>query len=291
MLIECNRPTSSRLLTFVDNFTWLAAQKQALRQSLRVAQDVCGALCLLIDWRKSFAWGTTPALRQYWDREAQADLPQDVELRRAKEAMDLGVGLCFQTKRLKGKADLRLMEGKQRLDRLRRQSRPLDSKVRLLLGGVWPQCLYGMHGKLLPKVDLDQLRSKAAKALCQAGSSQSPYLILWSVAPAIADPEVFLMVQSAIAVRRLFLVGSARADLVLQGVLPQHSRPCSPGAGGRLRPTAGATDRGCLCFRSGAAAANTSVVLFSLPGLMTWEIGCPTAMASMAWGRFPVKTQ
>ena len=218
MLLECNRHTGSRLLTFVDNFSWLAAQKSSLRCGLSTAQTVCAALSLPIDWRKSFCWGTTPSMRRFWDVEVAALLLPGVALRRAAEAMDLGVGFCFQAKKLRGKADLRFQEGKHRLDRLRRQPRPLASKVRLLLGGIWPQCLFGMHGRLIPQAMLSQLRSKAAKALCHAGPSQSPFLVLSAVAPAITDPEVFLMIQSAVAVRRLFQTAAPRAHTFLQDV-------------------------------------------------------------------------
>ena len=216
MLIECNRATESRLLTFVDTFSWLAPHRTSLRKSLRVAREVCGALCLPIDWRKSFSWGTTPDLRRFWDLHAKEDLPAGATLRRVSEATDLGTGFCFQYKRLRGKADVRLDEGKQRLDKLRKQPRPLLSKVRLLLGGIWPQCLFGMHVKVLPRATLDQLRSKASKSLYQTGPSQSPLLVLSSVVEAQADPEVFLLIQSAMAVRRLFVTDPRRAALVLQ---------------------------------------------------------------------------
>ena len=215
MLVQCNRATSSHLLTFVDNFTWLASRKDSLRASLRVAISVCSSLRLPIDWAKSFSWATTVPLRQYWDKEASRDLPDGVRLRRVREAMDLGVGFCFQSKMIKGKAEKRLEEGRRRLDVLRKQPRPLQSKLHLLLGAIWPQCFFGMHARVLPRATMDQFRSKAARALCHAGPSLSPYLVLSAVVPPLADPEVYMMIQSAVAMRKAFLLNPDLAMAIL----------------------------------------------------------------------------
>ena len=180
-----------------------------------MAQKQCEVLHLPIDWKKSFVWSTCRKLRRFWDNEAKALLPAGAEVRRVSDAKDLGVWFQFQARRRQVGHDKRVEEGKQRLDRLRKQPRDVQSKFRLLVNGIWPQMLYGMEGRVLPKATVDMVRSRAARAITSSGPSQSPTLILSAVVPAIADPEVYMMVQSATALRRAFEVMPGVAQRVL----------------------------------------------------------------------------
>ena len=216
MMAQKNIDTGSEMLTFVDNFSWFAGTKGALESSLCLAQRLCRVLRLPIDWNKSFAWSTCPKLKGFWDVEAKRLLPARATLRRVSDAKDLGVWFQFQARRRQTGPDKRLEEGKMRLDNLRKQPRALSDKVRLLLGGVWPQLFYGMEARVMPKATLDMIRSRAARALTSSGPSQSPVLVLSGVAPALADPEVYMMVQSAAALRRAFTVMPQTAHKVLQ---------------------------------------------------------------------------
>ena len=216
LIVSKNRSTHAHMHTYVDNFSWLARSKSALTSSLCLAQKLCDMLRLPIDWKKSFAWATTPALKVFWDKEAQQYLPEGVTLARVRDAKDLGVHFQFQSRRFHTQPDKRLEEGKQRLDKLRKQPRPIFKKVHLLLSGIWPQALFGQEGRLLPRAVLDHLRSKAARALCHTGPSQSALLVLSTVAPPKADPEVFLLIQAAVALRRAFVVQPDVALRVLQ---------------------------------------------------------------------------
>ena len=259
LFAEHNKRTQSVLLSFVDNFSWMSPHKDSLRDSLVQAQSLCSVLQLPIDWFKSFSWATTPALKRFWDRDAPTFLPPGTQLRRVQDAKDLGVWFQFQSRRKNQTSDKRLHEGKARLDRLRKQPRPLFSKLRLLLGGIWPQIFYGMEGRVLPKQEIDRVRSKAARALCNTGPSQSPYLLLAAAVPPMADPEVYLLVQAVTALRRAFQVQPQTASLVLKRACLSADAvtPCGPATalalmlsrnGWRLNEQGWCTGPGMQCF-------------------------------------------
>ena len=193
-------------MPYVDNFSWLAPTKGSFVQSLELAQSTCLSLKSPIDWGKSFCWATTPRLKTFLDKHLGPHLPPDGVLRRAADATDLGVHFRFQIRSCHGKEDRRLVEGKRRLDVLRKQPRSLPHKNGLLLAGIWPQAC--MSSRVLPNSVAGHLRSKAAKALCHTGPSQSSIL-------SQTDPEVYLFVQAIASLRRAFQVQPRLAECVL----------------------------------------------------------------------------
>ena len=210
-----NAKTATTFLSYVDNFSWLASNKASFCASLQLAQQTCSALKLPIDWGKSFCWATTPSLKKFLDYQLAQYLPEGVTLKRVNDATDLGVHFQFQAKIGRGKEDIRLSEGKRRLDKLRRQPRTVQQKNRLLLSGIWPQTFHGMASRVLPVAVVDTFRSKAAKALCHTGPSQSSALVLSMVVLPGSDPEVFMFVQAVMALRRAFHVQPHVAEQVL----------------------------------------------------------------------------
>ena len=273
-----NRATHAKMHTYVDNFSWVASCKQELRSSLCLAQRLCATLCLPIDWKKSFSWATSPTLKQFWDREAKALLPEGVSLHRVRDARDLGVHFQFQSRKSCSQADKRLEEGRQRLDRLRKQPRPLFHKVRLLVSGIWPQTFYGREGRILPRATVEHFRSKAAKALCHTGPSQSAILLLSAMGRAPADPEVFLFIQAATALRRAFHVQPELAAEVLRTAVEAGVDAVSVGP---------ATTFAAMCARLGWEMQTTGWCCG--PGLHTFSVRCSSrrqisTAIQAAWG-------
>ena len=188
---------------YVDNLSWLAAEAQLLGDMLRRAADFCHSLLLPVDWKKSFAWGTTPALRAFWARHPLPGGSETSRLQLVTEAKDLGVAFRFNRVGGLGKAAARLSDGLLRLKRLQRQHRPLQNAAHLVQTGVWPAAFYGLEGHHVPEAKVDQLRSAAARAICGDNHSMSPHLAIVCITDQVLDPAVYLLVQALCALRRL----------------------------------------------------------------------------------------
>ena len=219
-------PAGSELRTYVDNFSWLGDTVACLQDCLHTAQAFCSALKLPIDWRKSFCWGSNHQLRRWFGTQAAASLPEGVRLQRVSHAKDLGTCFRYQRQASLAQGDARLAEGFRRLDVLARQPRPLANKARLIQMGVWPQCFFAQEGRALSLQKVAQFRGKAAKALSAAGHSQSSALTLSCVTPNVVDPEVYLMIQAAAALRRAFQVQPEVGNHVLQAAVAAQQAPC-----------------------------------------------------------------
>ena len=273
----CKRSRSdARLLTYIDNFTWLARTSFSLKISLLDAQAFCASLRVPIEWRKSFCWATSAPLRRWWDTASSAYLPEGVRLTRVDTAKDLGVVFQFRARIAFHKGEARLEEGRRRIE---------------------PQCFYGLEGRALPVAVVEHLRGRAARALCNSGPAQSAFLVLQSC-PGVVDPAVFLLVQAVMALRRAFRAQPELARMVLR-LICQHR----PGAHSRGPASALAIllARGGweialdgLCrgpveppFRSASAADARLYTTSPSHGPGRWPIGLPTVMALQPWARWP----
>ena len=236
-------PAHSDLRTYVDNFSWLSSNVEGLAACLSKAQSFCHALRLPIDWTKSYSWGTTHGIRRWLDVSAPTLLPQGIKLKRVEQAKDLGTCFRFSKSCSLSKGEPRLQEGLRRLDELAKQPRPPSNKAYLIQAGIWPQCFYAQEGRALSEKQVATFRSKAAKALSAAGHSQSAFLTLACSYRTVQDPEVFLLVQSVMALRRAFQVQPRTAAKVLARVWEAHSQAAKV-----LGP---ATALACLLRRNG----------------------------------------
>ena len=228
LAVHRTRPETGVVMTYVDNFSWVANDQTTVQQAFQQATSFCKAWSLPIDWSKSFAWATTKRLQQWWDTTAQDLLPAGTALTRVDSAKDLGVSYRFR-KGL-GFKDLggRLEEGFQRLRKLAKEPRPVDQKSRLVQGGVWPQCLYGQEGQLLPLGLLERLRSAAARAVWGNEKALCVRLSMATGYAGLQDPEVYLLHQALHKLQRLLRTWPQLGRDVLGLTIHERGRPYGP---------------------------------------------------------------
>ena len=196
-------PQDVEFWSYVDNLSWLGDEEQSLAGALLDAQSFCESLKLPIDWRKSFAWSTSPKALQWWQNEAQLLVPAGQSMPVLQTAKDLGVVYRFRKLAGFGLAANRFQEGFDRLQRLQGTQRPLLDKARLIQTSVWPASMYGMEGCVPPQGQVDRLRTNAAQALIGKRHSASSYLALSALTPRVTDPEPYLLVQAVCTLQRM----------------------------------------------------------------------------------------
>ena len=153
-------------------------------------------------------------------------------MQRVDHAKDLGVCFGFKIGSSRSKGTARLQDGLRRLDRLCKEPRTFDNKAHLIQTGVWAQAFYGQEGRSLSASDIQTFRSKAARAVCDTGPSQSPVLALSALTTKVMDPEVYLLVQAVMALRRAYRFQPSVAVVVWKSACEadvMQSQVCGPG--------------------------------------------------------------
>ncbi|CAE6953142.1 FHL2 [Symbiodinium sp. KB8] len=180
------RSPGSTLMSYVDNFTWVASDATAIASALDSAQDFCSALCLPIDWSKSFCWSTVGGLRQWLKHHSHQHMPEGTKLQLVESARDLGV-----------------VFGSDPGPRLAKSFRGLQVKAHMLQTAIWPATFYGLEGQCMAVGKVDAYRSAAAQALFGKRTSMSPFLACGAVSTRAADPEAYLLAQALNALARM----------------------------------------------------------------------------------------
>ena len=295
MASQTASPAGSTLRTYVDNFSWLGDTAHCLRDCLQAATKFCSALSLPIDWKKSYSWGTTHSIRAWLDTQAAQYLPAGAKLQRVAQAKDLGVCFRFSKSASLAKGEPRLAEGLRRLDMVARQPRPVSNKAALIQMGVWPQCFYAQEGRALCTKQVDHFRSKAFKALVQAGHSQSAAVAMACVSSRVVDPEVYLLTQCLLCLRRAFSLQPATAWLVLRmaneafasaekAIGPATALACMLRRNHwTLHEDGKCSGPGCVSLHLRYVVANKSSKLSRQPGTRNWAPNCTTVMAVPPW--------
>jgi hypothetical protein len=188
---------------YVDNWSWTGSEAEEVARALHTTQRLTRSLRMSIDWAKTYAWAAGSA-SQAELKEAlleTAGAPCVVPV--VSATVELGVSFVFDMGRHTHQLQARLQKALQRLGRLRTDAYPIQSKAHRLQTSVWPVAFYGMEAQVVPKRQVQQLRTAASRALLGNTSIASPLLVLSLVSPALQDPQVYLTVQAFRAFRRL----------------------------------------------------------------------------------------
>ena len=172
MLISFVQVQGLQILTFIDNWSFVAASLCAMLESLLLVQQFCALLCLTISWPKSYAWATSSLRRQHILAQLPRVVPGGCTLSVVSSVKDLGVVFRFRQGLSRGAAQDRLNSAYEKLARLEAMPRSIGNKLQLLQQAIWP-------GRLVAVQEVDGLRSAAARLLAGVVVTRQRLLCQW----------------------------------------------------------------------------------------------------------------
>ena len=204
--------------SYVDNWSWATPSRSALSTMMPLAVDFLAGLSLPIDVGKSYVWATKRADRLWLKSNLTHLFPGPAQPTIVSEVRDLGVAFRFDGSSHRVCRNQRLLDGLDRLDRLRQQPRPPTNKAFLVQTGVWPQCFYGIEGHCHSLAELQQARGAAARAIVGHYKVMSPHLTFGVLADVVQDPFVYCLERQLTAFRRACLHDPDTAMAILEVV-------------------------------------------------------------------------
>ncbi|CAE7226235.1 RPL23A [Symbiodinium sp. CCMP2592] len=188
--------------TYVDNWAWSSDSRSGLQTAIPRGLHFLSVLRLPVDWSKSYMWATKRSDRQWWRQQGLLLFPSECGIRLVSETKELGVSFKYDKQGHAASRNQRLVEGVQRLERLRGQPRSVCSKASLIQRGIWPACLYGSEGHCFSCSDLQKLRSLAARAMVGNYKVLSPFLALAALTDTVQDPQLYCLERQLQQLRR-----------------------------------------------------------------------------------------
>ena len=199
-------------LTYADNWQVIALQLEPLRQVLPQVDDFLRRCSLPIAPEKCWMWSMGKQERRALRNTMLGTDKVPVRL----QAVDLGADLPYCRKRAAAKRNLRVSAGHRRLQRARGLPCSKWHKSRLVLTGIWPQCLHGSETCDVPRSVLKRLRTLAKQGV-------SPWLACSVGSPQLVDPEFCLLLQRIRLFRLMWRDFPQARDRMRKGLISLRS--------------------------------------------------------------------
>ena len=178
-------------LTYADNWQVLASEVRRVLESLPFVAQFLECCALPISPDKCWMWSTTAEGR----RRLRAAKLNDACIPVKLQAVDLGADLPYCRRRAAAKRNQRVSAGHRRLLRARGIPCSRWRKSRLIVSGVWAQCLHGAETCQVPFSVLKRLRTQAGRVASLAKPGVSPWLACSVGATQTVDPAFCLLLQ------------------------------------------------------------------------------------------------
>ena len=188
---------------YADNWAWLCAWQKILR--------LTKSLLLLIDFRKSWVWGTTRGIRK--ELQCLDDLfPNGEFTLPIKDAVkDLGEILVYRKRLLVKPIAGKIQEALERLQKISWIPLSLSAKCKRIRASVWTLALYSAQHHHIGKDHFSKLRTGAARALGGDHAHTSPWLACTIVSRYLIDPELYVILECIRNFHRLLCVDKTKA--------------------------------------------------------------------------------
>ena len=208
--------------TYMDNWTWSTDLPDCHGPALLILQDLTGSLCLEVDWKNTYVWGTEKTSQAWWREIGPAFFPSGVTVPVLSHVKELGAFLQFSRRPHRKGFQNRVEDALARLGKLAKDPQIHRVKARVLQNGIWPF--------VFTVTTLQLLRGHAARAVAGNHHTISPHAALY-FSPYAQDPEVYVLCNHLRQLRRLADIFPALAgrvwDRVLEGDFSQRS-VCGP---------------------------------------------------------------
>jgi ribonuclease HI len=178
-------------VTYADNWQVIARQVGPIVTVLPKIHEFLELCALPVSPEKCWLWSAGKIGRKRLKQVAFGDSHIPVRL----QAVDLGADMPYCKRRAAAKRNLRIKAGHRRLQRAKGLPGSKWQKSRLIMSGIWPQCLHGSETCVVPKSVLKRLRTQAGRVASIAKQGVSPWLACSVGSPQLVDPEFCLLVQ------------------------------------------------------------------------------------------------
>ena len=180
-LIEQRSPDST-YWSYVDNLEATGPSKASVVSSLSAMREVCNALDLALDEKKTYMWSTSAQTRKELREEGYQ---VTLQLR------DIGGHMQYCRRKTNSTLTQRIEALAPLWGQLARSLAPLRRKETALITVAWPRAFQGIAAIHLGETWYQMLRSGAMKGMGLAHAGTSPLAQLSLVQDARCDPEYF----------------------------------------------------------------------------------------------------
>ena len=178
-------------VTYADNWQVIAQEAGPILRVLPLIREFLEKCALPVSPEKCWLWSAGKLARRQLREATFGDARIPVRL----QAVDLGADMPYSRRRAAAKRNARVQQGHRRLQRAKGLPGSKWQKTRLVISGIWPQCLHGSETCVVPPSVLTRLRTQAGRVVSVARQGVNPWLACSVGSPQVVDPEFCLLLQ------------------------------------------------------------------------------------------------
>ena len=183
---------------YADNLELVGHNTPTLVCAFQALMDLTRISKVEISPDKSWSWANTAHARMFLVRNLQIE---GKSIQKSFSEKNLGASMRYSKKRHAKVRHQRWNEGFRRLSCIENLPISREFRSRVIIGGVYPQCLHGVEAELITEKTWYPLRSKVAKAL-GFRFTRNPFLACTVTTQKILDP-LFIAIVNGVRLCRL----------------------------------------------------------------------------------------
>lgn len=191
-------------------------------------QQLVEALRMQIDYKKSWAWGSTMEARKDWKVFLDLSFPDSNHVQILNSTKDLGCMTHYTNHIVLGHLKQKIQNAAQRCRKIRRFPIDIAQKARFIQTAVWPHAFFGAETQIVGESHFRTLRREAANALIGPHPQVSSFLAVHIFSPQLQDPLLYVVSTAVTFLRRLFHTNPTLAQDFLQAVITHTGSAVGP---------------------------------------------------------------
>eukprot|EP00438_Fugacium_kawagutii_P033784 Skav218498 [mRNA] locus=scaffold3758:36377:39745:- [translate_table: standard] len=200
---------------YADNWSWVTSIMADQRQAFIKMLNLTCALRVVVDFSKSWAWGTTKEFRES-SKLLQLFFPAlDITIKILEHVKDLGEVISYNRRHFVDFIKDKVQNACQRIRRLRHLPCTVQQKCKLIQTSAFPLALYAADSNFIGPSHFDDLRRAIVFAFIGSRGFASPFMAPFALSKYLDDPFLVILYTIACQVRRLHKIDAPLAQQFL----------------------------------------------------------------------------
>ena len=198
-----------RMNAYADNWSWASTDPSDHPEIVEATTAICKMVRLKVDPNKTWIWASNPELAHSTFQAAEALCPGKASFKVVAGAKDLGLFMQYSGKANLGTLKDRIVEGHQRLHRIKMCQWPLKVKMHVITTSVYAAAFHGVEQVAIGQDVLARFRHQVAETVLGAKSHTMCPVLTFLGLPKLLDPAVFVIFQALKSARK-WLIGASQ---------------------------------------------------------------------------------
>ena len=204
LYVKCMEAVHVAAFVYVDNWAYHSGHTAPLANALDSTVIFAEAFSLTVDWNKSWCWGTTQRMKDFWINSDTLRDHYDADVPLVQSASELGVMRIYGKKPAPAALHKRISKGVERSKRIRAAADTVRSRAAMVQRCIWPLALYSAETQYVSISKMKELRRAGVNAVVGPWKQASTWVACHYLSKELQDPLLYVIINLLCLLRAVF---------------------------------------------------------------------------------------